>query len=145
MIDQVIKNVILQTIPSGSIISIIPNCFFFTNVENTGGAWSILSEYTFVLTLINFICIIFLNQYLMKKDYVSQVETIYFGLIMGGMIGNFIDRVLYSGVIDFIGIKFGGYQFPIFNIADIAIVIGVGFVFLEMIRGEIDGHRGKKR
>lgn len=145
LIDQVIKNIILKTIEIGEVISLIPNFFFFTNVKNTGGAWSILNNYTFVLTLVSFICIIGLNYYLTKKDNFTKLEEIYLGLILGGMIGNFIDRVLYSGVIDFIGVKFGSYQFPIFNIADITIVVGVGLILLEIIRGDINEYRSKQR
>ena len=145
LIDQVIKNIILKTVEIGEVISLIPNFFFFTNVKNTGGAWSILNNYTFVLTLVSFICIIGLNYYLTKKDNFTKLEEIYLGLILGGMIGNFIDRVLYSGVIDFIGVKFGSYQFPIFNIADITIVVGVGLILLEIIRGDINEYRSKQR
>lgn len=145
ILDQVIKNIVLKTIELGEIISVIPNFFFITSVKNTGGAWSILNNHTFILTLISFACIIFLNQYLAKKNTFNKIEVSYYGLIMGGMIGNFIDRLLYEGVIDFLGFKFGNYQFPIFNIADIAIVIGVGLVLIETIRGDINEFRSTKR
>ena len=125
VLDQVVKNIILKVVEVGEVISIIPNFFFFTHGKNSGGAWSILESYPFILTLISFICIMGLNYYLSKKNKFTKLETIYLGLIMGGMVGNFIDRILYEGVIDFIGFKFGSYQFPIFNIADIAIVLGV--------------------
>lgn len=145
LLDQIIKNVILKTIEVNEVISIIPNFFFFTNVKNTGGAWSILNDHTFILTIISFLCIIGLNYYLSKKDDMQRIEEVYLGLILGGMIGNFIDRVTYNGVIDFIGFKFGSYQFPIFNIADIAIVVGVGLLIIDMIRGEINEYRSKQR
>ena len=145
LLDQIVKNIVLKIIDVGEIISIIPDFFFFTYVKNTGGAWSILNNHTYILTLISFICIIALNYYLNKKDKYTKLETVYLGLIMGGMIGNFIDRILYQGVIDFIGFKFGSYQFPIFNIADITIVVGVGLIIFEMIRGEIYEYRSKQR
>lgn len=145
ILDQLVKNIVLKTIELEQIIHVIPNFFFLTNVKNTGGAWSILNNYTFILTLVSFICIIFLNQYLAKKNNFNKMEITYYSLIMGGMIGNFIDRLLYEGVIDFLGFRFGSYQFPIFNIADIAIVIGVGLVLIETIRGDINEFRSKQR
>lgn len=144
LLDQIVKNIVLKIVDIGEIISIIPNFFFFTYVKNTGGAWSILNNHTYILTLVSFICIIALNYYLNKKDKFTKLEIVYLGLIMGGMIGNFIDRILYQGVIDFIGFKFGSYQFPIFNIADITIVVGVGLIIFEMIRGELYEYRSKQ-
>lgn len=145
LLDQVIKNIILKIIEVGECITLIPNFFFFTNIKNTGGAWSILDSYPMILTVISFFCIIGLNYYLTKKNKFTKLETIYLGLIMGGMLGNFIDRIIYEGVVDFIGFKFGSYQFPIFNIADIAIVVGVLLILLEIIRGEIYEYRNKQR
>lgn len=145
LLDQVIKNIILKTIEVGECITLIPNFFFFTNIKNTGGAWSILDSYPMILTVISFFCIIGLNYYLTKKNQFTRIEIIYLGLIMGGMLGNFIDRIIYDGVVDFIGFQFGSYQFPIFNIADITIVVGVGLILLEMIRGELCEYRNKQR
>lgn len=145
LLDQIVKNIVLKAIQLEETIYVIPNFFFFTNVKNTGGAWSILENYPFILTFISFLCIIGINYYLTKKDKFNKLEIWYLGLIMGGVLGNFVDRIIYEGVVDFIGIKFGSYQFPIFNIADIAIVVGVGLIILEMIRSEINEYRGKQR
>ncbi len=145
IIDQLIKKLVISKIAYLEVVKIIGNFFFFTNVKNTGGAWSLLDNYPFLLTLIGATCIIVLNQYLLNKKAFTKLETIYFGLIMGGMIGNFLDRILVNGVIDFIGFRFGNYQYPIFNIADIAIVVGVGLVILELVRGEIYEYRSNKR
>lgn len=145
LLDQIVKSIVLKTIQLEEIIYVIPNFFFFTSVKNTGGAWSVLENYPFILTFVSFLCIIGLNYYLTKKDKFNKLEIGYLGLIMGGVLGNFTDRMLYEGVIDFIGIKFGSYQFPIFNIADVVIVVGVGLIVLEMIRSEINEYRGKQR
>ena len=145
LLDQIVKSIVLKAIQLEEIIYVIPNFFFFTSVKNTGGAWSVLENYPFILTFVSFLCIIGLNYYLTKKDKFNKLEIGYLGLIMGGVLGNFTDRILYEGVIDFIGIKFGSYQFPIFNIADVVIVVGVGLIVLEMIRSEINEYRGKQR
>ena len=59
-----------------------------------------------------------------------------FGLVYGGLFGNLIDRVMYNYVIDYIKLVFGNYHFPIFNFADMSIVIGVLLIFWAIIRGE---------
>ncbi len=145
IIDQVVKRIIINSFSLLEVKEIIPDFFYFTYVENTGAAWSILEDSTFFLTVISAICLILLNRYLMKKNTFSRLEEWYYGLIMGGILGNFIDRVVRDGVVDYIGFQFGNYQFPIFNIADMAIVIGVGLVLLEMIKGDNhDRDRSKK-
>ena len=143
--DQVVKRIIINNFSLLEVKEIIPDFFYFTYVENTGAAWSILEDSTFFLTIISAICLIILNRYLMKKTTFSRLEEWYYGLIMGGILGNFIDRVVRDGVVDYIGFQFGNYQFPIFNIADMAIVIGVGLVLLEMIKGDNDDRDRSKK
>lgn len=145
ILDQVVKRIIINSFSLLEVKEIIPDFFYFTYVENTGAAWSILEDSTFFLTVISAICLIILNRYLMKKNTFSHLEEWYYGLIMGGILGNFIDRVVRDGVVDYIGFEFGNYQFPIFNIADMAIVIGVGLVLLEMIKGDNDDRDRSKK
>ena len=145
ILDQVVKRIMINSFSLLEVKEIIPDFFYFTYVENTGAAWSILEDSTFFLTIISAICLILLNRYLMKKNTFSHLEEWYYGLIMGGILGNFIDRVVRDGVVDYIGFQFGNYSFPIFNIADMAIVIGVGLALLEMIKGDNhDRDRSKK-
>ena len=62
-----------------------------------------------------------------------------------GILGNLIDRILYGYVIDFLSFTFGSYQFPVFNLADMGIVIGIGFLFIEICRGEVYEIRNRRR
>ena len=144
-IDQVLKIIISNSIELHQVLSIIPNFFYITFTKNTGGAWSILSNNTYLLTIISFICLLYIIQYILKKQEYKFLETIYLGLLMGGILGNFIDRLLYQYVIDFIGLQFGSYYFPIFNIADIAIVCGVFLLIYESIRRDQNEFRSRKR
>ena len=63
-------------------------------------------------------------------------NKIAFGLVFGGLLGNLLDRIIYGYVRDFISLQFGSYQYPIFNIADIAIVIGIIFIIIAIIKKE---------
>ena len=66
-----------------------------------------------------------------------------FGLVIGGILGNFIDRLIYKGVIDYLGFIFGSYYFPIFNLADICIVIGTFILIIDTVRSDFCGNRSK--
>ena len=124
--------------PFGFSISINTSTLFlyFTYVKNSGAAWSILSNNTWLLLLVGIICLIGLNFHIYQKKEFELLEVIYFGLIIGGIMGNLIDRIFYGGVIDFIGMIFGNYYFPIFNIADICIVSGMLLLMIDSLGSE---------
>lgn len=145
LVDQFVKTIITNNIKLNEVVEVIKNFFYITNTKNTGGAWSILNDYPIILTLISAFCVIGINMYLTKREQFNKLEIIYYGLLIGGIIGNLIDRILYDGVIDYIGFNFGNYSFPIFNIADITIVISIFLIIVEMIRGDINEHRSRKK
>ncbi|MCI8568121.1 MAG: signal peptidase II [Bacilli bacterium] len=132
-IDQSIKVIVTKNMLLLKSITIIPNFFNITYVENPGGAWSILSSNTFLLTIISAIVLIGLNIYLSKKEKYSKLEIISYGLIMPGVLGNFIDRLINNAVIDYLDFKIFNYNFPIFNFADILIVCGIAIMMLEIL------------
>lgn len=143
-IDQLIKLIVTKNMQLLSSITIIPNFFNITYVENTGGAWSILSSNTYLLTIISAIVLIALNSFLLKKEDYTLLEVISYGLIMPGVLGNFVDRVINRSVIDYLDFKIFNYNFPIFNLADILIVVGIIVMILEIIiqeRGEKNANR----
>lgn len=145
VIDQLVKYIILTNFSYGKEMSILPNFFYLTYVKNTGGAWSVFHESPYILFLVGIVSIGLVFYYLYKKDNFSKLEIIYLGIIMGGILGNFIDRLFRNGVIDYIGILFGNYYFPIFNIADIAIVCGGLLLIIDNVRSDIHGIRSSKR
>lgn len=132
-IYQSIKVIVTKNMLLLKSITIIPNFFNITYVENPGGAWSILSSNTFLLTIISAIVLIGLNIYLSKKEKYSKLEIISYGLIMPGVLGNFIDRLINNAVIDYLDFKIFNYNFPIFNFADILIVCGIAIMMLEIL------------
>ena len=106
-------------------ISIIPNFFSIYYVRNTGAAFSILKDHRYLFIGIAFITFFLLQRYISKTKITKKLEIVSLGLLMGGLVGNLIDRLLYGYVIDYLSFNFFGYSFPIFNIADIGIVIGI--------------------
>ena len=87
-----------------------------------------------ILFILVALCALIFIVYYIKKNNSSNIG---YALLFGGIIGNLIDRIVYRYVIDFIGFEFGSYSFPIFNIADMAIVIGALFVLLGSDKNEI--------
>ena len=124
-LDQISKNIILQKLAIGESITIINNFFYITHVRNSGAAWGFLADKTWginILTLISIIVSLYLVYLIYLNDFIFF--RVFLSLILGGSIGNLIDRVRFGNVVDFLSFKFGNYHFPVFNIADMSIVIG---------------------
>lgn len=141
IIDIVSKFLVINYLIPGKVYSIIPNFFYLYFVKNTGAAFSLFNGYIVVLIVLAIIMLIYINKK-MIKDNMNKLEIISLGLLVGGISGNLFDRVFRLYVIDFIGFKIFGYNFPIFNIADIAICIGT-LLFIISIWGDKNGNKSK--
>ena len=117
---------------------------YITYVRNTGAAWSIFSSRTVLVLLISSFIIIGIILYIYKNRPKNKVEKIAYSMILGGAIGNFINRIIYGYVIDFIDVKIFGYNYPIFNLADTFIVIGVILLVVYTWRCN-DGNKGNRK
>ncbi len=120
VIDRVVKIIVNRYIPLNKSISVIKNIFYLTSVHNEGAAFSIMYGLRYILIAISIAFLVFIIYYMYKK----KKYNIEFALIIGGLIGNLIDRIVFGYVIDYIGVIIFKYYFPIFNIADALIVIG---------------------
>lgn len=134
--DLVTKLVVNESMQLGQSYQVIKNFFYFTYIHNTGAAWGMLSGRFFLFYAISIIAGIMLIYYFIKSDK-SQV-LLRFGivLIFSGMLGNLYDRVVFRYVRDFLDFFVFGYDFPIFNIADMGVVIGVLLIILDLGIGE---------
>lgn len=134
IIDIVVKLLVKSKLVFQQSIEIIDNFFYITYVKNTGAAWSILSGKQVFLILFSLIVVIMLFIYLYKKKTYTKFETVGYGLLIAGAVGNLIDRVVYGYVIDYLNFYIFNYNFPIFNIADSCIVIGIMLLFISSWR-----------
>lgn len=116
-------------------VEIIRGFLYFAYVENTGGAWSILSNATWLLALISISAVVGITYYLFKKKP-NMHYFVSLCLIVSGGAGNLFDRVFYGAVVDFIETYPFGYNFPIFNVADIFVVCGSFYMIAYMIYEE---------
>ena len=133
IIDLISKQVIIHTISLNTSIQVINNFFYLTYVKNSGAAWSILKDERILLLIISVIVLFLINKY-MNKEKLSKLEEVSYGLIIGGIFGNLFDRVIYGFVIDFLDFKIFDYNYPIFNLADTFIVIGVILMLIISFR-----------
>ena len=133
IIDQIIKIFLNYFMKLYDSIEIIPGFFQIFFVKNTGAAFSILQDNTFLIIIITFCFLVFLNQYIIKEKYSTKLSILSFGMIMGGIFGNLFDRLIYHAVIYYLSFSFLGWDFPVFNFADISITFGVLFVLFELI------------
>ncbi len=128
-LDQLSKFYIKMNFSRGEKKFLIPNFFYFTYTVNTGAAWSFLADkawgQTFfkVLTSIALVAFVAFFAFSIIKNLKWLSYSL--GLVIGGTIGNFIDRIFFGGVTDFIGVLFGEYAYPIFNLADSFLVVGL--------------------
>ena len=133
-IDIGSKLIVSNFIEIGHSVKIIDNFFYLTYVKNTGAAWSIFSDKPWLVLVVSEVIILGIIFYTYKNKPDNLLDKIAFALIIGGAIGNFIDRVVYGYVIDFFDFYIFGYDYPIFNVADIFIVIGVVILMISTWR-----------
>lgn len=144
LVDIVSKIIINEYFILEKSIKLINNFLYITYVRNTGAAWSIFSSRTVLVLLISSFIIIGIILYIYKNRPKNKVEKIAYSMILGGAIGNFINRIIYGYVIDFIDVKIFGYNYPIFNLADTFIVIGVILLVVYTWRCN-DGNKGNRK
>lgn len=135
VIDQVTKWLVVNNMYLGEQILLMENLLYITSHRNRGAAFGILQDQMWLFFTITIIVVIGIVYYLQTQ--VKYVGTgIAFGLILGGALGNFIDRLFRGEVVDFIDVKIVGYDFPIFNVADSCLVIGVVLLMLFTLKEE---------
>lgn len=135
-IDQISKLLVVNLLTKTDSITIIKNFFYLTYINNDGAAFSILVGKRIFLILIAVLVIVMLIRYIKKNNIQNKLELVSISLIIGGSLGNLMDRVVRGYVIDFLDFKIFNYNFPIFNLADIFIVIGVFLLLLKELRKE---------
>jgi signal peptidase II len=132
-LDQWTKWLIVKNMEIGESIEIINGFLYITSHRNKGAAWGILQNqmlFFYVITIIVVVAIIYYMQKYAKQNAMLGVAL---SLMLGGAIGNFIDRLFRKEVVDFIHTYIFGYNFPIFNIADSSLTIGVILFFIYFL------------
>lgn len=140
-IDQALKVIISVFLKLNTPVVIINRSFNLTYVRNYGAAWSILSGNRILLIIISLISLIFIYKFMIKDKNKFSFENICYSILLGGILGNLCDRIIYGYVIDYLDFTIFGYQYPIFNFADICIVISIFLIIcLTLKEGKNNGN-----
>ena len=139
-VDQISKTIVTKLIDINNGVEIIKNFFYLTYTHNTGAAFSILTGQRILLILIAVAILIIIFNYIRKNKVEGKLDKLAFSLIIGGSLGNLLDRIVRGYVVDFIDVKIFGYDFPIFNLADTFIVIGVFLLLIITLIRKEDKH-----
>ena len=120
---------------------VIDNFFYITYLKNKGAAWSILEGNRFLLIIISVIAFCFILGCILKEKNIDKIESLSYGILIGGILGNLFDRIFYGYVIDFLDFNIFGYNYPVFNIADVLIVVGVLIMIVLSFRRDKNENR----
>ena len=128
--DYIIKLKVKNNMNVGESINVVGNFFKITYIQNKGAAFGMLQEQQNLFLIVGFITIVFLvNLFLKTEDKITKIAI---SMVIGGAIGNIVDRILYGYVVDMFDFN-GGWSY-IFNFADICVVLGVTLLTLGIIR-----------
>jgi len=144
IVDQVVKFIVRDHMQLLESIPVISKFFSITYVENQGAAWGILGNATIFLVIISLAVFYLVLRFIQEEKVWNHVKIFSFGFLLSGIVGNLIDRILYHSVTDYLDFCIFNYNFPVFNIADIMIVVGGLFIAGSLLRSEIDERRSRK-
>lgn len=142
-IDVFIKFILLNSFDLNSSITIIDKFFNITLLGNTGAAFSIFTENTFLLIFISFMALAIIYLFFIKDKSLTKMEEFIYGILIGGILGNLIDRIFRGYVVDYLDFNIFGYNFPVFNFADICIVVSIILLIIYTFKGEKNENRSR--
>lgn len=133
-LDQLTKLLIVKNISLHDNIKIIPSFFYLEYTRNSGAAFGMFDGNDFIILGIPFIAIVLFLCLLFRSDFKEKkFFTLAISFMLGGTIGNYIDRIRLGYVVDFLSFRFGSYHYPNFNVADSLLVIGAFLLFIDVL------------
>lgn len=136
--DQLVKMIVRIKLNLYEELTIIPNFFSIYYLKNKGAAFSILNNHIILLIIIGIGAIILLDRFITKEKNLNNISKFSLGIVVGGILGNLVDRIWHNAVIDYFSFTIFGYSFPVFNIADIGITIGALILIITFIVEEVN-------
>jgi signal peptidase II len=138
LLDRWTKHMVAQRIRLYAHVQVIPGFFRLTHTENTGAAFSLFADLnapwkTAMLIAFSAIALVVVSVLLWRNHHAHIATGMGLSLIMGGALGNLWDRLARGRVIDFLLVYVKQYQWPVFNLADSAIVVGAGLLIMEIL------------
>ena len=139
--DQITKSMVEKFMPEGMLVPVLPGFFNLTHTTNTGVAFGIFSGSpapwkTALLIVVSAVLIVAVAGFIWRSRQLHWEATVGLALVLGGALSNLADRIRAGQVVDFLDIYWRGYHWPAFNLADSAIVVGAGFLVIQIILSE---------
>lgn len=131
-LDQVTKLLVVKFMELGESIPLIDGFLYLTSHRNEGAAWGMLQGRMWLFYIITVFVIVVLVMFYKREAKTSLLLQTSLVLLMAGAIGNFIDRLLFQKVVDFVDTVIFGYDFPIFNVADASLTVGVILMVIQI-------------
>ena len=136
--DQITKHIVQDSIPHGTVISVIPGFFNLIHTENSGIAFSLFAGASSwwkmgLLIGVSVALLITVVVVGLKSRELNWVMGVGLALVVGGASSNLLDRIRFGQVVDFLDVYYRSYHWPTFNLADSAIVVGACFLLLEIL------------
>lgn len=139
--DQAIKAVIRRCVPGQTVFE-IPGVVAITPCFNTGAAFSLLSGRPFLLAAISAVLLFALCFYVGRRTRLTNTAETAFCCLVGGGVGNLIDRIVYAGVTDYIRLL--AFDFPVFNLADVAVTGSIAVLLILLLMGKLEITAGEE-
>jgi signal peptidase II len=138
LLDRTTKRMIARDIPLHDRRELISGFFYLTHLENRGAAFSLFadspSEWKIgLLVLFSIVALVIVSALLWRSSHTMTTTGVGLALILGGALGNLWDRLFSGRVVDFLLFYIGSYQWPAFNVADSAIVVGAALLAIEIL------------
>ena len=140
-LDQLVKYLVLENIPLGQHVPFIPYILDLTYVQNTGAAFSMFNQHTWILTLVSLVMSVVLAAAVWKNFFRHPLGKLCLTLVLGGAIGNLIDRAFRGFVVDMFDLTI--FSYPVFNVADCFVVVGaiLGAVYYLWLYEKFDARK----
>jgi len=140
-LDQTSKWLAVAHLKGAHSIPLVSWCFSLTYVQNPGAAFGLLRGYTTLFIFMAFVTVIIIGAYFRLTDPDERLVQIALVFILAGALGNLMDRVFLGYVIDFLEVFYGTFKWPVFNVADSIIDVGVGLIVIDVVRDVIRGEK----
>ena len=136
IVDQITKFVIRHTMTMGQSIPVLGDIVRITYVENPGMAFGIRMGSGILFTILSSLASLGIAVYLFTHRQEGMQIKLSLSLILGGAIGNLIDRIAYGQVVDFVDVGIGSLRWPVFNVADSTVVVGMAVLLFAVFVSE---------
>jgi signal peptidase II len=131
--DQIVKKIVVGALDVGEPVDVIGSFVRFTRTSNTGGAFGLFRGHANLFMLVAAAAAVGIAAFSRMLARTSRIERAAFSLILGGAVGNLVDRIRLGAVVDFIDVGGSAYRWPAFNVADSCVTIGVTLLAVSLV------------